>query len=74
MSWKPQVQVTGEGNRWMSNQLRFATKEEAEANAQNLAFRWMLVTNHRAIESDEPVNYRWDRTHGRLIPIAEVTS
>jgi hypothetical protein len=29
MSWKPQVQVKGEGDRWHDNQLRFATKEEA---------------------------------------------
>lgn len=56
MSWKPEVQVSGE---WSRNGLVFATKEEAEASARDIKGRWMLVTGSRAVEVDEPVNYRW---------------
>lgn len=67
MSWKPVVQVVGEGDKWLKNGLVFATKEEAEANAANLMSRWMLVTASGAEESEEPVNYRW--VDHRLVPV-----
>ena len=70
MSWQPEVQVVGEGDKWLSNQLRFATREEAEANARDLMGRWMLVTASRAAESTDPVNYRWDSSKG-LTPVQE---
>lgn len=57
MSWRPEVQVRGEGDKWHSNGLRFATKEEAEASASDLYSRWTSTTAHRAAESDDPVNY-----------------
>jgi hypothetical protein len=66
MSWKPEVFVEG---KWSRNALVFATKEEAEASAFNLFSRWMLTEDHRAVEVDEPVNYRWH--DGRLVHIAE---
>jgi hypothetical protein len=66
MSWKPEVMVMGESD-WCGNGLRFATKEEAEANAKNLMGRWMLVTDTRATESDEPVNYKWEE--GKLVNV-----
>lgn len=56
MSFKPVVK-TGTDPKWYDNALRFATKEEAFASAQNLAGRWTLVTDYDAHESDEPVNY-----------------
>ena len=59
MAWKPEVQVQGEGDKWHRNGLVFATREEAEANAADLFSRWTLTTAHRAVEVDEPVNYRW---------------
>lgn len=68
MSFKPQVQTVGNGDEWSGNALAFGTREEAEANARELACRWYLVTNTRAIESDEPVNYRW--VDGKLEPVA----
>ena len=58
MSWKPEV-VAESGGKWAGNALRFATKEEAEANVANLAMRWLAVRDTRVIESDDPVNYRW---------------
>ena len=71
MSWKPEVQVMGEGDKWHRNGLVFATYEEALANALDLHGRWSSVTDHRAVEVDEPVNYRWvDR---KLEPVEEVS-
>ena len=56
MSWKPEVQTSG---AWNTNALRFATKREAEQNAHDLMMRWLLVTDARATESDDPVNYTY---------------
>lgn len=63
MSFKPEVQ-TGEPGKFYGNALRFATREEAEANVKDLMNRWFLVTDTRVVESDEPVNYRW--VNGKL--------
>jgi len=56
MSFKPEVS-TGSDPKFYSNALRFATREEAEARAMDLAMRWTAVRNWRAVESDDPVNY-----------------
>lgn len=58
-SYKPVVQVSGEGEKWYDNALRFATVEEARTSARDLMMRWMAVTACDAHESDEPVNYAW---------------
>lgn len=58
MSWKPEV-IADSSGEWCGNALRFATKEEAEANVANLAMRWLAVRETRVVESDDPVNYRW---------------
>jgi hypothetical protein len=55
MSFKPEVMVSGQ---WSQNNLAFATEAEALHSAQDLMFRWMMVTDCRAVESDQPVNYR----------------
>lgn len=68
MSWKPEV-IADDSGQWTGNALRFATKEEAEANVANLKARWMLVTDTRVVESDEPVNYKW--ADGRLVAFDE---
>jgi hypothetical protein len=57
-SFAPQV-IADRSGKWTGNELRFATREEAEANVANLADRWLLVTDTRVVESDDPVNYRW---------------
>lgn len=64
MSFKPEVQTAGDGDTWSGNALRFATYDEAYANARDLAGRWMMVTAYRAVESSDPVNYRWDPEKG----------
>jgi N12 class adenine-specific DNA methylase len=56
-SWAPEVKVEG---KWSRNQTRFATKEEAEAAAENLFQRWTMADGARATEADEPPNYRWE--------------
>lgn len=63
MSFKPEV-IADSSGKWAGNALRFATREEAEANVSNLAARWFLVRETRVVESDDPVNYRW--VDGRL--------
>ena len=68
-SYKPEVQTLGDGDKWNGNGLRFATEQEAFDNAYNLSMRWMLVTNYRAVESDDPVNYAW--VDGKLVYIVE---
>lgn len=57
-SFKAEV-LTCDGS-WSSNQCRFATKEEAEASGQELLSRWTVPIDHRATESDDPVNYRFN--------------
>lgn len=58
MSWAPEV-ITDSTGKWYRNALRFATREEAEANARDLMSRWLLVRETRAVESSDPVNYAW---------------
>jgi hypothetical protein len=62
-SWVPEV-IADNSGKWSRNGLRFATKAEAEANAQNLLWRWLAVRETRVVETDDPVNYRWDATKG----------
>ena len=58
MSWRIAF-VADNSGQWLINGLRFATKEEAEANVADLAMRWTMVTDTAVEESDDPVNYRW---------------
>jgi hypothetical protein len=62
MSWKPEV-IADNSGKWTANGLRFATREEAEANVRDLWSRWTLVRETRVVESDDPVNYRWVDGH-----------
>jgi hypothetical protein len=58
ISWAPEV-IADSSGKWSRNSLRFATQEEAEASARELAGRWWLVTDYRAAPAQEPVNYRF---------------
>jgi hypothetical protein len=53
-SFKPEVLVEG---KWSANGLVFATRAEAESYAHDLYSRWTTTSDHRAVESDQPVNY-----------------
>ena len=67
MSFKPEV-IADRSGQWCGNALRFATREEAEANVRDLMMRWFAVRETRVLESNDPVNYRYvDHT---LIEIA----
>ena len=57
MSFKPEVSTDG-GRTFHQNTLAFATRGEAETSARDVMSRWMLVTDWRVVESDQPVNYR----------------
>lgn len=65
MSYKPEVFVD---NQWANNNCAFATKKEAEASAFDLMNRWLLVTDYRAVESDQPVN--WKIIDGVMSPVS----
>ena len=65
-SYAPEVIADFTG-KWYGNALRFATKQEAEANVSDLAFRWTSVRDTRVVESDDPVNYRW--VNGELVAL-----
>lgn len=65
MSWKPEV-IADNSGKWCGNALRFATKEEAEAQVFDLSCRWTEVRETRAIECDDPVNSQW--VDGRTVP------
>ena len=67
MSFKPEV-IADSSGKFCGNALRFATREEAEANVKDLERRWIRVRQTRVVESDDPVNYRY--VDGKLIEIA----
>ena len=69
MSYRPMVYVQGE---WAGNGLRFATSEEAERSAADLAARWFLVDDYRVDESSDPVNYAI--VDGRLVETQEAAA
>ena len=56
MSWKPEISTDG-GKTFGQNAQAFATSKEAETMAKDIFSRWMLATDYRVVESDEPVNY-----------------
>ena len=66
-SWKPEVRINGQ---WSTNALRFASKAEAEASVQELMDRWWVPDQGRAVESVDPVNYRFDFEGNRNVRIA----
>ena len=68
MSWKPEISTDG-GKTFGQNGQAFATKAEAETMANDIFGRWMLATDYRAVESDEPVNY--EIVNGALRSVTE---
>jgi hypothetical protein len=59
MSFAPQVRTGKNDPNFYGNRLRFATREEAEANVNDLMMRWFSVVETRVIETDDPVTHRW---------------
>ena len=56
-SWKPQQNV--DGDTWSDNALRFPTQAEAAAHANDTFSKWFASKGHRAVESEDPPNYRY---------------
>lgn len=66
MSWKPEV-IADSSGQWAPNGCAYATQEEAHKAVRNLEARWTLVTNTRVVESDRPVNARWEDGKGTIM-------
>jgi len=56
MSFKMEVLV----GSWSSNSCVYASKAEALAAGKELLSRWFVPSDFRAVESKEPVNYRFN--------------
>ena len=69
-SFKPEVSTDSSG-AFYGNALRFATREEAEANVQELSWRWLLVRETRVVESDDEPNYAW--VDGAIVDLKSAT-
>jgi hypothetical protein len=70
MSWKMEVATYHNGQEgWASNAAAYATKEEAEAAGAELLTRWTLPHAYRAVESTQPVNYRFDAELNKPVPL-----
>jgi hypothetical protein len=54
-SWKAEVFTEG---KWYDNAIRFRTREEAELYANDLFNRWLVPTDKRAVESDDPPTHQ----------------
>lgn len=67
-SWASEVETLGSAG-WAGNALRFATRTEAQDYGRELAGRWMLVTDWRAVASADQVNYRFDYAAARAVPV-----
>lgn len=55
VSYIAEVIADGTGN-FVGNQLRFATRTQAEEYARDLMFRWTSVREWRVVETSDPVN------------------
>ena len=56
-NWKPEISTDG-GKSFSQNAQVFATREEAETMARDIFNRWLLATDYRAVESNEPVTHQ----------------
>ena len=61
MNYRPEISTDG-GKSFGQNAQVFATKEEAEAMAKDIFSRWMLATDYRASETEDPVTHTIEQT------------
>jgi hypothetical protein len=66
MSYKTEVYAD---NSWSTNNLRFATEQEAVEYGKELLSRWYVPTDSRATPCDDPVNYRFNMDTYKAEPI-----
>ena len=67
-NYRPEISTDG-GKSFGQNAQVFATKEEAETMAKDIFNRWMLATDYRVTESDEPVNYEIKNNVLKSVPV-----
>lgn len=69
-SYQTEVATKFQGmETWNTNSLSFATKEEAIAYGHELLSRWTAPHASRAVESANPVNYRFDFAQNKAISL-----
>ncbi len=66
MAYKAEV-IADNSGKWVSNQLSFATAEEAAAYVDDLARRWTLVRETRVVLADGSPTHKWE--HGGVSPV-----
>lgn len=59
MNYKPGFILPGQDEPGLNAQV-FATYEEAKKSAEMRFRRWTMPTDYCVVETEEPVNYRWD--------------
>ena len=52
--------IADDSGEWIGNELRFDTREGAEADARDIKERWYAVREWRVVKSEDPVNVDWD--------------
>ena len=72
-NYRPEISTDG-GKSFGQNAQVFATKEEAETMAKDIFNRWMLATDYRAAETEDPVNYRLVDNKLESVPVLVVES
>jgi len=59
--------IADNSGKFVGNQLRFATEEEAQWYVDDLFMRWTLCREKRVVPSQDPVTDRYERDEdGRL--------
>ena len=66
MSYKMEVLTEG---KWSTNSCVYATEREASEAGKELLCRWLVPTDSRAVESTDPVTYRFNFDTYRPEPI-----
>ena len=69
MSFAMEV-VADSSGKFAGNSCRYATFLEANHAGSELMSRWMAVREYRVVESEDPVNYRFNDATWRNEPIA----
>lgn len=68
LSWHAAVKTAGDED-WVYNGMRFATKEEADAYAKDLAWRWTAVLGVEVSQTVGLANYKW--ADGKAVALVE---
>jgi hypothetical protein len=67
MSFKPGFYFKDDHSKPVFSGQAFATYEEAHKSVRARFNRWTMPTGCCVVESDEPVNYRWDDERGDVL-------